>query len=74
MMKRREKLPFIAQTAENGASDELRQNVRDGSARDEALTRRNVAVRKTLRIGPKPGLAPESEQPIEQKSDDKPTD
>lgn len=50
------------------------RTVRDGSARDEALKRRNVAVRKTLRIGPERVLAPEAEQPIEQKSNDKPRD
>jgi hypothetical protein len=39
--------------------------VRDGSARDEALKRRNGAVSEVLRMGPTPKR--ETEQPAEQK-------
>ena len=50
------------------------RTVRDGSARDEALRRRNVAVRKALGFELKPATVPEAEQPVEQKYDDKPSD
>jgi hypothetical protein len=46
--------------------------LRDGSARDEALQRRSGAVREALGMGPKP--KPETEQPAEQKVDEKPNE
>jgi hypothetical protein len=43
---------------------------RDGSARDEALRRRNVGVPKVMGTGPKP--KPDTEQAAEQKANEKP--
>jgi hypothetical protein len=43
--------------------------VRDGSARDEALKRRNGAVSEVLRMGPTPKR--QTEQPAEQNADEK---
>ncbi len=45
--------------------------VRDGSARDEALKRRNGAMREVLGLNPTPKR--EAEQPAEQKADGKPS-
>ena len=41
------------------------RTLRDGSARDEALKRRNGAVREALRMAPKP--RPDTEKPAEEK-------
>ena len=46
--------------------------VRDGFARDEALKRRNGAVRQALGLAPQP--RPDTEQAAEQKTDDKPSE
>jgi hypothetical protein len=48
-------------------------NLRNGSARDEALKRRNAAVREVLGMGPKPEPQPITEKPpAEPKADEKP--
>jgi hypothetical protein len=44
---------------------------RDGSAREEALRRRNRAVREARWMGPKPEPIREPEKPDEQKADEK---
>ena len=43
--------------------------VRDGSGRDEALKRRNGAVREVLGVRPKPAPEREAEQPAKQNAD-----
>jgi hypothetical protein len=50
------------------------RTLRDGSARDEALKRRNGGVSEALGMGPKPAPAPEAEQPAEQKRAEKPSE
>jgi hypothetical protein len=47
--------------------------VSNGFARDEALKRRNGAVREVLGLGPKPNPTPtpDPEQPAEQKAEEK---
>jgi hypothetical protein len=45
------------------------RTLRDGSARDEALKRRNGAVREALGMGSKP--KPDTEGPAEQTANDK---
>ena len=48
---------------------------RDGSAREEALKRRNGAIREALGMGrPKSEPVREPEQPAEQKADEKPSE
>ena len=47
---------------------------RDGSAREEALKRRNRAVREVLRMEPKPEPMRDPEQPPEQRADEKPSE
>ena len=46
------------------------RTLKDGSARDEALKRRNGTAREALGMNPKPGR--DAEQPAEQKVEEKP--
>jgi hypothetical protein len=48
------------------------RTLKDGSARDEALKRRNGAVRQVLGMELKP--KPDTEQPAGQKADEKPNE
>jgi hypothetical protein len=50
----------------------ISKNVPDGSARDEALKRRNAAVREVL--GMKPAPSPEASQPQEPEATEKPAE
>jgi hypothetical protein len=48
------------------------RTVKDGSARDEALKRRNGVMREALGLAPKPKR--DAEQPAEQTADEKPSE
>jgi hypothetical protein len=48
------------------------RTLRDGSARDEALKRRNGVMREALGTAPKP--KPDTELPAEPKVEEKPTE
>ena len=48
------------------------RTAKDGSARDEALKRRNGVVREALEPAPKPKR--DAEQPAEQTADEKPSE
>jgi hypothetical protein len=48
------------------------RTLQDGSARDDAVERRNSAVRQALGMGSKP--KPDTEQPAEQKPTEKPNE
>jgi hypothetical protein len=50
------------------------RTVSNGYARDEALKRRNNAVREALGMGPRPEPKPDTEQAAEQKADEKPSE
>jgi hypothetical protein len=50
------------------------RTVGHGSARDEALKRRNAAMREVLGMGPKPEPMQEPERPAEQKADVTPSE
>jgi hypothetical protein len=58
--------------SQKGAVMNYSRTVRDGSARDAALKRRNSAVREGLGMESKP--KPETEKPVEQKSEEKPSE
>ena len=68
-MARRNWLQALGLAPQKGATMNYSKIVRDGSARDEALKRRNGAMREVLGLNPTPKR--ETEQPVDQKADGK---
>ena len=64
--------PMSPASARREQAMQISKIVTDGNARDEALKRRNSAMRETLGIGP--ASKRETKQPDEPKPDEKPTE